>query len=673
MTPASRLLRFTLFAAGLVGLIGLTSPTQGQGQRTTPKLVLSVLPNEPSSGEVTGAVSDIALRPNAALPFYVYVEAGSQAVTKGVFVKVTSDAEAKELVAEGKIETLDPGKRTFVKLTPVGSLKPAALAVPAAPTPAPTADAKAPPPLPGVAAPSTVYVWLLRDPTDHSDPLDKQTYRVRLAKPREYINAQPGTPQSDKGGYSLTVTLSHRSTGGVASKILRDAPAKARLVLRDDLIDGLDPASLKDGTYATTLPPLGQNVQLVAKNLRFADGSTRKGKVLVTLDDYDRAYVFDADFSGGTTPKEDEAKSVRIDAPRYAVPGKPFAPRLAVFNDPTPQEGRTVKPVLRFHRAEAGDPEVVTGNLTTSRDQTVNLDIGKGGELAFATRVRDWAIPLDTAEVYGPRKLSFTLEIPEADRDADPTDPAKKLPNPTAETTVTFDDTPPGGVQVFDLYQPKKARQADKDPPPALREWKKDGEKPRIVRGTRVQLVIGAVDPESQIGSVLVFTGPPPLPDGKPAPGGKIYPLRRYMVKGADGKDVPSNPPAYTTIVELPDAKGPFAVNYRIVNRAGLMVEDVAEATLIDPPATGTIEGKVIQGSTPERPQPNLTVALFDAGGKAISTTTTNDAGEFAFEDLPPGPYLVFCNKEADQNANDRKPATVKAGETTTVTLELKR
>ncbi len=661
-----RFFRFSLLVLGLVGLANLTS---AQGDGNTPKLLLSVSPQEPQQGDAKGAVADLALRPNAALSFSIYVENGAAPWKPKLFIQVSADADGKELLAEGTVENLAAGQRVVVKLSPVGSLKPAAPVAPPAAT-----DPKAPPPLSGAPAPSTVYVRLLRAQNE-ATALDTKTYKVRLAKPREYINAVPATPLPDgKNGYSLSVTLSDRGT-----KVFRGTPVKARLILRDDLIDGLDPTSLKDGTYATTLPPSGQNVQLVAKNLRFAEGSTRKGKVLVTLDDYDRAYVFDADFGSGTTPKEDEAKSVRIDAPLYAVPGKPFAPRLAVYNDPTPQDGRPVKPVLRFFRAETGDPEIVTGNLTTSRDQAIRVEVGKDGELAFTTRVRDWEVPLDTAEVYGPRKLSFTLDIPEADRASDPMDPTKKVPSPSAEAQVTFDDTPPTGVQVFDVFQPKKdpkAKKDDKDPPHELREWKKDGEKVRIIRGTRIQFVLSAEDKESQIGSMLVFTGPPPLPDGKAAPGGKIYQLKRYLVKGATGKDVPSNPPSYTTIVELPDVKGPFTINYRIWNKAGLLVEDVAEVVLVDPPpppTTGTIEGKAIQGSTPERPQPGLPVALFDAGGKLVASTTTNDAGEFKFEDVQPGPYLVFCNKEADQNANDRKPATVKAGETTTVTLELKR
>ncbi len=659
-----RLLGFSLLVAGLVALTSL-APAQGPGD--TPKLLFSVLPNEPDQGAATGAVADISLRPNAALPFYVYVENGSAPWRPKLFVQVSADPEGKELLAEGTVENLAAGQRAFVKLSPVGALKPAAPPPTPAPPPAPATGAEPKtPPLPGAAAPQTVYVRLLRA-ANEAKALDTLTRNVRLATPDVYINAVPAASKE-----SVTITLSDRGT-----KTFRGAPAKARLILREDLIDGLDPDSLKDGTYATTIPTGASNVKLVAKNLKFSANSTRKGKVLVTLDDYDRAYVFDADFGLGTTPTQDTAKSVRIDAPAFAVPGRPFAPRLAVYNDPIPQGGRAVKPVLKFYRAETGDPEIATGNLTTSRDQTINLDIGKAGELSFATRVRDWEIPLDTAEVYGPRKLSFTLEIPEQDRNADPRDPTVKLPSPTAETTVTFDDTPPTGVQVFDLYQPKRGKKATQDPPPELREWVKEGvEKARIIRGTRVQFVISAVDRESGIGSMLVFTGPPPLPDGKPGPGGKIYPLKRYLVKDANGKEVPSNPPAYTTIIELPDVKGPFEVNYRIWNRAGLLVEDKAEIVLIDPPpppTTGTIEGRVIQGSTPERPQPDLPVVLFDAGGKPVASATTNEKGEFKFEDLQPGPYIVFSNKEADQNANDRKAATVKAGETTTVTLELKR
>jgi hypothetical protein len=81
----------------------------------------------------------------------------------------------------------------------------------------------------------------------------------------------------------------------------------------------------------------------------------------------------------------------------------------------------------------------------------------------------------------------------------------------------------------------------------------------------------------------------------------------------------------------------------------------------------GHIAGKVLEGPLP---QPDLVVFLYDEKGNARAKTTTKDGGAFAFRDVPPGAYYLFCEKEVT-NRQVKTEVKVKPDETTQATLEL--
>jgi hypothetical protein len=207
-------------------------------------------------------------------------------------------------------------------------------------------------------------------------------------------------PTRTADGVQVSVTLSALPGFRAGSE-----PAKARLDLRPELIPGLDPASARDGTLETVVAPEETGVQLVADNLRPLPGrSLDRGIIAVSIDGYDRAYAFPVNFDG-TDPPAAELTFYRIDAPRYAVPGRPYAARLEVFNEP-----EDAKPELRFYRVKGGtQAERVTAKLTTARDQKIVLRVGKSGGLGFSSEVKDWVVPVNTAGVYGARKLDLTF------------------------------------------------------------------------------------------------------------------------------------------------------------------------------------------------------------------------------------------------------------------------
>jgi hypothetical protein len=699
--------RFLLLAAGL---LGLAAPLAAQN---TPHPVVSTRPNEPAKGPVQ-ATTNIVLRPNADLSFYVYLENPGQQAWSNVTVRMTADEKGQQPLAEGIVEQIGGGEVVKVLLRPTApAVPPAAPAAPVPPAGEKEKAPAAPKPPTGSPAPPALYLHAFDDqkkPFAGSKPV---RFEIRISPPRDYITATPQvTPIG--GGFTLTVTLARSAS---ASPAFRGKPATARLDVRPALVPGLDPASLKDGTFQTVIAPNAKDVTLVAKNLRFI-GRPGPSVVTVAVDGYDRAFVFTTDFSG-TTPSlsPSDIRGVRIDTPRYAVPGRPLAARLEVFNDAGDE-----RPRLEFYRAEQGEPEVPTADLTTPRDQAVTYSVGKAGELVLHAAVKDWLIPLDTAGIYGTRTLKFSLTDqagvvltrPRTDN------PAENEPVSTTHL-LTLDDTPPEAVRLLALppkVVPKKPRKLPPPPgtvPPlpgpspvpglVLPPWACDcvlpprfgvpvPPKPLVVvpkelppplplvigktrvRGTPIELVARAEDPESGITGAVLFLGQPPGPDGKSPQGSKsaVGVLAYRPVKGK--QEGPPEALGYAATFDLPDVKGPVTIGVRFMNGAGLVTEVTQELLLVDPtppPTTGTIEGRVVQGSTPERPQPGLDVLLTDPAGKVIKAAKTDAAGAFKFEELLPGPYAVMSVKIADYGAKAIQPATVEAGEVTTVTLELKR
>src|SRR5262245_61710883 len=79
------------------------------------------------------------------------------------------------------------------------------------------------------------------------------------------------------------------------------------------------------------------------------------------------------------------------------------------------------------------------------------------------------------------------------------------------------------------------------------------------------------------------------------------------------------------------------------------------------------IVGKVVEG---DRPQAQLPVRLYDAKGKQVAQTTTDDKGDFTFKDLAPGLYAV-CSYKTASRSECIKPVEVKAGAKTEVILTL--
>ena len=156
-------------------------------------------------------------------------------------------------------------------------------------------------------------------------------------------------------------------------------------------------------------------------------------------------------------------------------------------------------------------------------------------------------------------------------------------------------------------------------------------------------------------------------------------------MRAAARKGDPPGLGRYAASFPLPDTKGKVKVSVRATNRAGLTtLTDPATVRVVDPPpppekekkekrTVGDIKVKVIQGSTPERPQPGLPVELRDAAGAVVSAATTDDKGEATFKDLKPGGYTLTAVKLADAAARGTAAVSVTADKQSEATIEVKR
>ncbi len=617
-----------VLAAGLLAGVIAAQPPGGNLPR-------AYLVADPAANTWEDRETGLNLRPNAELPFLVYVNNPIAEPAGAVTVTLARDKDGKLPLAAGTLAGLKGNESARVKLAAASAPTP-----PPAPAAAPAkpGDPPAPPPAPaGVSLPDTVYLLTSTVTADGAIAREPEVLPVQVERPSSYIkgDAQPTFRLTDDG-YELTVKLSDKQAEvNGKRRPFRGPPAKVRLDLRPALLDGLDAKSPKTGTYENAVPPGGSEVALVAGKLKFAGKPA--GRFAVAVDGFDRAFVYEIGSEGNNATPLNKGFA-QLDLPAFAVPGKPLPVRVEVFQD----AAAGAKPALTFVRSPVGDPQQLLPADAGMRDETRSLRVGGEGELVLASTVKDWVIPVDTAGVYGKR----TFKLGTAGDGVTP-----------FEGAVTFDATPP-------------ALKLDTLPPTKL-------------VGSTLQVFAAAGDDESGLTEVVFYLGEPPAADGKlPPTTEKAVGLPALAAKGGPMTG------RFTASFLLPDVKGKVKLYAKATNGAGLStVTEGVTLTVVDPPpppksekekakekrTVGDVAVKVIQGSTPERPQPGLTVELRNGAGAAVMTKTTDDKGEAFFKDVPPGGYTLYTVKLADYGAKAFAAVTVVADKKAEATLEVKR
>lgn len=593
---------------------------------------LSTRADEADDRDPAEPVGNLVVRPNQTVAFHAYVRnPGDQDWTKLRLV-LAADAAGSDVLAEGAIDRVKAGKTAAVKLTFKKS-------VPPAPPPAADKPAVAPP---AARLGGRVYLMLFDTATVVPEPFHNPKAPagrlVRVPHPREYLTAvaEVRGPVGAAGGFSLDVTVAP-SAAAAAAGIFRGPACRVKLDLRPHLLPGLDPDGLKAGTFEGVLEPAGKGAALRAEGVRLGAAVGTPDRFFVTADGYERAFWFEADFrtAGNVLTPVTDRGYLGLDVPRFAVPGKPLPVRVEVAGREPLGE-----PHLLFHRTPVGDPEGVTAGLPGPRDVRVSARVGDAGELLVGAEVKDWLLPVETAGVFGTRSL--TLGVGSA----------------AAEARVTLDATGPTGLRFRNL--PKTA-----------------------LRGKPLTLTADGQDPESGVSRVVFYLGEPPA-DGKPLPPGKAAVGVRRPLPAAR-PDAQGPPPAadgfrgavYAGTLLLPDQPGPVLVGARFTNAVGISEDVTAEVTLVNPPTTGSLTGRVVQG-VDDRPQPGLEVMLHEEGAKpdakAVASAKTNDKGVFTMSGLKPGGYVASTSKPSDYGAKAAQRVTIGASDQPTpVTLSLKR
>ena len=111
----------------------------------------------------------------------------------------------------------------------------------------------------------------------------------------------------------------------------------------------------------------------------------------------------------------------------------------------------------------------------------------------------------------------------------------------------------------------------------------------------------------------------------------------------------------------------------QVTNRVGLsaFAKGTIELVDFDPVknALGSIQGNVVEGDIS---QPGLLVVLLDAKGNKLAEKKAGADGTFAFEKLPPGKYILVCEKPAAaQRRRAIRNVTLEPGQTARVRMEL--
>lgn len=539
-----------------------------------------------------GELPPINLRPNTSTAVSVFLHNPMEDEYRNVTVKfVQLDRDSIKILAQAEVAKLPP--REEVRLL------------------FPARGKEAPEKMDLIGPPFKTQLWI--EPKQKDDfTVIKRDISLLIREPRDYLTAQA---QYDAIARKLSFKLRREESRGLIGP--KDCPVELAL--------GAEFAEPKKGAFKQVIVGAKSLAEVHAENLIFVAPTLREGHAYLTVDGFERAFIYPVRLTGSGDMSEvalGKKIGAKIVVPRYAVPAAKFPVRLEL-DGPLDAEYRVELGLDRAGTREQFNQRVQFNGL---REQKARIGIAPTGDLLCQTEVRDWQVEFDTTGVFGNiwfrlevfKKDRFTGKFEERELSIPPFVAAHRAPLRVdadlkrAYARVIQDRTPPEDVEFVDLP----------------RAWSLGKPMPLFVK-TRER-----GDHQAPIEKLLLLRGKAPQ-DGKINPdfilGSGVFDEERSLWQ-----------------VTMPPQEKIELLEFSAILTTGTGVSASRSATIsiVDPTAGGKgiakVTGKLTYGPNPV---PNASVSLLDEKGVVKGSVKSTPKGEYAFDKVPPGNYVVYATQ----------------------------
>lgn len=455
--------------------------------------------------------------------------------------------------------------------------------------------------------PFRMQLWVEPKQKDDFAPI-KRDLDLIIREPRDYVAA---TAQVDIAKRKLLFKAALAENDNLIG------PQKCPV----ELVLGPEFGETKKGTFLQPLLGPKQEVELFAEDLTFAGPKIRAGRAYLNVDGYERAFIYPVTLAGpGGLSEISFGKKVGagIRVPRYAKPNAAFPVHLEL-DGPLDADYR-VEVALDRAGTKERFPQVV--NLTGLRQQKARLGVSAAGDLLCQTEVRDWQIAFDTTGVFG--NLWLRLAVFKKNGKSGKYEEVELLTGDEARPGLASMEIDVESKRLFARVTQDESRPEEIEFVDLPREWAVG--KPLLVQA-RVRKRDAVQAP---IDKVTLLRGKVPA-DGK---------INPDTILGAGAFDARTE--AWSIVLPAQDKIEPMEISVQFVTKTGAVGAKSATISFNDPTAGGkgiaTVKGKITHGPIA---QPNLAVALYDDKGQVKGSQKTDAKGEFAFEKVPPGNYVI--------------------------------
>ena len=295
-----------------------------------------------------------------------------------------------------------------------------------------------------------------------------------------------------------------------------------------------------------------------------------------------------------TTPQLLTMPTVKVVAKSTGLAGPDFPVSLQTTNVPVNSQ---VQLTLARPAASSGQSESsidLTKVVSSPRRTRIGFTAATGGALMLTADVLDWNLKLDTSNLVGRRE--FVSRVIAGD-----------VTVAQSEQAVALDNQPPEGVRFVGLSE-------------------------RVAVNSRFTFDVTAQSDLTDVRSVQVFIGE--MEDGK-------IPAR---AKPVNAQRNPRDRGSWNATLKTPAKVGEVVLTAIATNGAGLQTVETRNVNVVTAAElnVGQVRGQVFEGVLR---QPNLNVELLNASGVAIARTQTKFDGQFRFQSIPAGDYVLRSAK----------------------------